>query len=406
MPGKTGIDFFESILDMHPNPIRILLTAYSDINSVIDAINKGSVYRYVTKPWNDYDLKLTIENAYQLFHLEEQNNKLNVKYKRIFSESSDPILLFDTKGQIIDFNKSATTMFGSNSNNINFLNINSIIKDKRIVEQLLEKLKIYGVINSFECQLHSNNKEIRTCLLSVNKITNNFGTIISYQATIKDITQHIEMSQLLLKKTIETQEQERERIAQDLHDGVGQSLVAIKMHLESLKDNYNQNNSIKNELETIPKILKDTIEDLRRICFNTLPLILQEHGLIKTIEELQSKVYNAGFKITFDYKNDFSKITKSLEISIFRIIQEFVNNSIKHSEATEVIIDLESKSNKITLNLKDNGTGFNINNLDINKGAGLKNIQNRINYFRGEIKMNSIINKGTEFDIAFPIELN
>ena len=145
---------------------------------------------------------------------------------------------------------------------------------------------------------------------------------------------------------------------------------------------------------------------MRRICFNTLPIILQEHGLIKTIEELQSKVYNAGFKITFDYKNDFSKITKSLEISIFRIIQEFVNNSIKHSEATEVIIDLESKSNKITLNLKDNGTGFNINNLDINKGAGLKNIQNRINSFRGEIKMNSIINNGTEFDIAFPIELN
>ena len=98
-------------------------------------------------------------------------------------------------------------------------------------------------------------------------------------------------------------------------------------------------------------------------------------------------------------------ITKSLEISIFRIIQEFINNSIKHGEATVVIIELESKPNKVILNLKDNGSGFNINDLDLYKGAGLKNIQSRINSFRGNIKMNSIINEGTEFDIAFPIEI-
>ena len=117
--------------------------------------------------------------------------------------------------------------------------INSIIKDKNIVKQILKKLNDKGIINSFECQFYGQNKEIKNCLLSANKITNNFGDTISYQAIIKDITQHIEMNQLLLKKTIETQEQERERIAKDLHDGVGQSLVAIKMHLEGLKDTFN-----------------------------------------------------------------------------------------------------------------------------------------------------------------------
>ncbi len=243
MPGKTGIDFFESILDIHPNPIRILLTAYSDINAVINAINKGNVYRYVKKPWNDYDLKLTIENAYQLFHLEEQNNKLNLKYRRVFSGSSDPIILFDVKGRIIDFNKAAVKMFKNGSQGMNLLSINSIIKDKKIVSQILEKLKNKGIVKSFECQLYSGNKAIKTCLISANKITNNFGDIISYQAIIKDITQQMELSQLLLKKTIETQEQERERIARDLHDGVGQSLIAIKMHLDGLKENYYKKNS-------------------------------------------------------------------------------------------------------------------------------------------------------------------
>ena len=87
MPGKTGVDFFQSILETYPHPIRILLTAYTDINAVIDAINKGQVYRYVTKPWNDFDLKLTIENAYQLYLLKEQHNKLNAKYHKVFTQA-------------------------------------------------------------------------------------------------------------------------------------------------------------------------------------------------------------------------------------------------------------------------------------------------------------------------------
>jgi response regulator RpfG family c-di-GMP phosphodiesterase len=67
MPGKTGVDFFEEIKQSHPDPMRILITAYSDIESIIDAINKGSVYRYIAKPWNNYELQLTIENAYQIY---------------------------------------------------------------------------------------------------------------------------------------------------------------------------------------------------------------------------------------------------------------------------------------------------------------------------------------------------
>ncbi|NQX98675.1 MAG: sensor histidine kinase, partial [Flavobacteriales bacterium] len=201
-------------------------------------------------------------------------------------------------------------------------------------------------------------------------------------------------------------EQERERISRDLHDGVGQSLAAIKLHFESFKANHNQNNEIEDELETISTILQDTIQDLRRICFNTLPIVLQEYGLIKGIQELQINASNKDFKILFSYNDEFPAMSKPLQISIFRIIQEFINNSIKHGESTEVIIDLENNSEYIILNLKDNGVGFNINDLELFKGHGLKNIQNRIDSFKGKIEMNSVIDRGTEFDIAFPIHLN
>jgi response regulator RpfG family c-di-GMP phosphodiesterase len=79
MPKMTGIEFFETILDKHPEPIRILLTGYADINAVIDAINKGQVYKYFSKPWNEEELKHNIEKAYEVFSLRRENKELTAK---------------------------------------------------------------------------------------------------------------------------------------------------------------------------------------------------------------------------------------------------------------------------------------------------------------------------------------
>lgn len=79
MPRMTGIEFFESILDRYPEPIRILLTGYADINAVIDAINKGQVYKYFSKPWNDEDLRHNIEKAFEVYALRKENKELTAK---------------------------------------------------------------------------------------------------------------------------------------------------------------------------------------------------------------------------------------------------------------------------------------------------------------------------------------
>lgn len=79
MPKMTGIEFFESILDKYPEPIRILLTGYADINAVIDAINKGQVYKYFSKPWNEEELRHNIEKAYEVYALRRENKELTAK---------------------------------------------------------------------------------------------------------------------------------------------------------------------------------------------------------------------------------------------------------------------------------------------------------------------------------------
>ena len=79
MPITTGIEFFESIVESHPDPIRILITGYTDINAVIDAINRGQVYKYLTKPWNENDIRIYIDRAFEVFNLRRENAELSNK---------------------------------------------------------------------------------------------------------------------------------------------------------------------------------------------------------------------------------------------------------------------------------------------------------------------------------------
>ena len=404
MPGKTGVDFFESILNTYPNPIRILLTAYSDINAIIDAINKGQVYRYITKPWNDYELKLTIENAYQLYLLKEQNNKLNLKYTKVFKESSDPILLFDTKGRIVDYNQSTVDILQANDSTLNFTSFSSIIHNEHNTNQIMEKLLKEESISDFECEIISKKNVIRNCLVSANTIKDAHSKIICYQVVLKDITERSKMNKLLLKTIIETQEVERERIAKDLHDGVGQTLAAIKLHVDAIR--FKDVKPQDEEYGKIEEMLENSIKQLRKICYDTLPTILSEYGIIKAIDELAQKSSSESFKIVFNYSPSIPNFDKSLEIALYRIVQEFVNNTMKHGEATEVVISIENNDNNLVLDLIDNGKGFNITDLMIYKGQGLKNIKSRVESFNGRVNFKSSQEKGTEFNISIPVNLN
>lgn len=83
MPGITGVEFLESIIDIYPEPIRILLTGYADISAVIDAINKGQVYQYISKPWQEEELKMNLMKAYEIFRLRKENKELNAQLLRV-----------------------------------------------------------------------------------------------------------------------------------------------------------------------------------------------------------------------------------------------------------------------------------------------------------------------------------
>ena len=127
---------------------------------------------------------------------------------------------------------------------------------------------------------------------------------------------------------------------------------------------------------------------------------------VKAVEGLAQKSSTANFQIDFSHSDTFPALDKSLEIAIYRIVQEFINNTIKHGQASNIFINIRRQEESALLSLKDTGIGFNINNLLVYEGQGLKNLESRVESFNGQVNINSTPNEGTEFGISIPLDLN
>jgi len=407
MPQQTGVEFFALLKEKYSNPMRILLTGYTDIQAVIDSINKGSVYRYITKPWDADELRLTIEDAFQIYELKEQNAKLNHKYQKVFTESTDPIILFDASGRIIECNRATWAFLKQGEDELHHKSFYSLIQNKEHARQILDKIESEGNLKDFECDIKLKGGELKRCLVSVNSINNAYDEASNFQAIVKDITGRSRLHKLLMQTVIDTQEKERERISRDLHDSLGQSLAAIKLHMEVLQiNNLSNDETTSKEMDIIGELLQSSIRDLRRICFSTLPPVLYDYGLKEAVGELCMRTTTEQFKIDFNCDEIGEVTSKTLEIAIFRIIQEFINNSIKHAEANLVNIDVVKNEEQIDIELKDNGVGFDLKHVEKYSGHGLRNIKTRIESFDGDVMFDSTLGEGTKYKICIPINNN
>lgn len=191
---------------------------------------------------------------------------------------------------------------------------------------------------------------------------------------------------------INGQEQERKRIASDLHDGLAQNLVMLKMGIRNfnLSDQAQQEklNYYSGELDTM-------IEETRRISHNMMPGVLVDLGLLKALKSLIAglNANHPALSTTLSVNEPFTQLSPEIEIQLYRIIQELLNNVIKHAGATVCDIRLSSGSDGVCVELKDNGKGFERNS--IKTGIGLQNIESRVNSLQGTLRIDTQLNKGT-----------
>ncbi len=226
-----------------------------------------------------------------------------------------------------------------------------------------------------------------------------FLILFLYQRKLK-ISQTEKDQEILKEKergieaVFEATEEERQRIAKDLHDGVGQQMSGIKMAWENISSSIKERNpEVKSSIDEVSKILDEAADEVRSISHQMMPKTLEELGLIPALNEMLDKSLKfTKIKYNFEHFNINSRIEKRIEISLYRISQELLNNIIKHSEATNVSVQLFKNKNQLILIVEDNGKGF---EMASNDGHGLLNIKSRLNTIHGEVNYDASTQKGT-----------
>lgn len=204
-----------------------------------------------------------------------------------------------------------------------------------------------------------------------------------------------------LEALIDGEENERRRIAQELHDGLNGDLSAIKYRLSTLEESGLSAIDAENLIKVIDMI-DESCAQVRSISHNLMPTSILEYGLIETIREYCIKINTSDtFKIDFQFFGNYIALSKKIETVIYRIIQELVTNILKHSKATEAMIQVNYREDELFITVEDNGIGFNKN--AVSTGLGLKNIKTRIDFLDAQLDVESS-SVGTSYTIS--IDLN
>ena len=207
---------------------------------------------------------------------------------------------------------------------------------------------------------------------------------------------------MVVDAMLKGQEEERSRLAKDLHDGLGGLLSGVKYSLNNMKDNLIVTPDNMAVFERSLDMIDTSIKELRRVAHNMMPEILVKFGLDEALKEYTNSVA-ATKLLTVKYQSFGMKerIENSSEIIIYRIVQELLNNVLKHASASEVLVQLIREQNRLNVLVEDNGKGFDITILENNRGAGWNNIRSRVDYLKGQLDIHSDIGKGTSVSIEF-----
>ncbi|UGS22921.1 sensor histidine kinase [Flavobacterium channae] len=206
----------------------------------------------------------------------------------------------------------------------------------------------------------------------------------------------------LLNSILITQEEERKRIAQDLHDDISSKLNVVSLNSHLLKTpNLNETEQLE-ITNNIIELTQKALENSRRIAHDLLPPVLEKFGLHAGIEELVEE-FNSTKSVKVSYENsiDFESYPVEKHLHIFRILQELLNNSLRHGKATIISIHFTTFENRKTCVYVDNGLGFDSSDSENQKGLGMKNIESRINFLGGNFSFTSKPNQGVKMEFNF-----
>jgi two-component system NarL family sensor kinase len=210
----------------------------------------------------------------------------------------------------------------------------------------------------------------------------------------------LEERTLRTKAVLTAQEEEKEKLSKDLHDGVGSLLSLIKLNISALESASAEEKKI---IDQTKDLAGKAITEVRQVSHQLAPGLLATVGLEAALTELTAQINSSGKLIMQLQFENPSTIPREAELNIFRMVQEAVNNIVKHAEATEASIQLSQQNNRMVISIKDNGKGFDQTNPLHSTGNGLRNLSNRAGLLNGILEINSLPGKGTQIVILLSL---
>lgn len=360
--------------------------------SILYFLTADKIYNYL-KELNVSKTKLTTAT--------EALKQSEDRFQKLFNSTGDDIFVTDGNGTIIEVNHAVCKTLGYTREDLLSMRLSSIKTPKyaNLIEEHRKQISLQGTYTFESEHVAKDGKIIPVEIIS---------RIVNYKdeklilSVARNIGVRKETEREILSTVIRTEERERERFAKDMHDSVGPLLSTVKLYVNELESSTLGNDERKDFVNQTNEIIDEAINSIRTISNNLMPRVIHKFGLIKAIESFCEKVNKTNtINIKFVKRNCGERLDQNLELILFRVITELLNNTLKHAEAKNVIIELEKVAGKLNMVFQDDGIGFNINEImtSDHKGMGLKNIISRIKSINGDYNFVSFPNNGFKINV-------
>lgn len=287
-------------------------------------------------------------------------------------------------------------------------------KAKELQLQLFLKRNEEQIYINRRNELEIRLKAARETLRKAEKLVSQIGVVLGYlSGDLKDVNvqlEDIKEKQYLGIKVIKAQEEERYRLSREIHDGPAQILANVVLKSELCEKLIDINrDKAKQELNSLKEIIRSSLSDVRKIIYDLRPMSLDDLGLVPTVEQLiEQYSRETGIFVEFNVFGSKEKLMPTVELTVFRIIQEALTNIRKHSKATIVSVKIEYMKKNINLVISDNGIGFDkasYKKFGESGGYGLLSMQERAELLNGKCEIISKLGEGTKILVSIPINL-
>ncbi|MDZ7715182.1 MAG: PAS domain S-box protein [Balneolaceae bacterium] len=355
-----------------------------------------------------YDQNLMISTVIDVTEqkkLEVQLRQSEKKYRHLFENNPEPMWIYDPETlEFVEVNQAAISHYGYSEDEFMDMTL-ADIRPREDLEALNKDVEDDLGKDSYSEEWRHLKKDgtlinVEVSAANVQYQGNTYRLVLA-----NDITERKHIQEKIIQSVIEGEDRERKRIAHELHDGLGQYLVAANMNFESVKDEISQLREKREEqFKTGLSLLKNAISETRSISYNLMPKAIADFGLYTALENLiqdYRKSTDINFELHCNHKD--LQLTEKAETNIYRILQESISNTVQHADCDNLSITLEKENDTLHIVITDDGKGTQLNQQHEEQGLGLRSIKTRVTNLNGKLNISSKPGKGMKISIEIPV---